>query len=142
METRESPRGLTILCMSDVLFDFNQATLKPEAADKLARVAKIVASHPELRVEIEGYTDSAGDDQYNLELSRKRALAVRDFLGQQVRDFLGQQGIDTERAAARGLGEAQPVASNDTPAGRQQNRRVEPILSGDELGTGEASRAR
>jgi len=132
METRDSARGL-IVCMSDVLFDSSQATLTPGAREKLTKVFGIVQSQPGLRLEIEGHTDSLGPDEFNQKLSEQRSLAVRDYLA--------QQGIPTAHVTARGLGENQPVASNSTAAGRQRNRRVELVLSGDPIGTqGSASR--
>jgi outer membrane protein OmpA-like peptidoglycan-associated protein len=126
LETRDSARGL-IVNMSDVLFDTGKYTLRPLAREKLAKISGIVLAHPSLRLEVEGYTDSVGTDEYNMQLSENRANSVRDFL-------VGQ-GTSTSSIAARGFGESQPVATNDTAAGRQQNRRVELVVSGDVIGT-------
>ncbi len=126
LETRESARGL-IVNMSDVLFDTARYTLKPGAREKLARVAGIVLAHPGLKLEVEGHTDSVGSDEYNQKLSEHRASSVRDYLV--------SQGLDSSSITSRGFGESQPVASNDTAAGRQQNRRVELVVSGDIIGT-------
>jgi outer membrane protein OmpA-like peptidoglycan-associated protein len=125
LETRESARGL-IVNMSDVLFDFAKHTLRPGAREKLARVAGILLAYPALILEVEGHTDSVGSDEYNDRLSERRAASVRDFLV--------AQGIPAASITARGFGETQPLASNDNAAGRQQNRRVELIVSGETLG--------
>jgi outer membrane protein OmpA-like peptidoglycan-associated protein len=125
LETRESARGL-IVNISDVLFDTGQYTLKPAAREKLAKVSGIVLAHPGLRLEVEGHTDSVGGDEFNQQLSEKRAATVRDFLV--------QQGIAITTVTARGFGKTMPVASNDTAAGRQRNRRVEMIVAGDVIG--------
>jgi outer membrane protein OmpA-like peptidoglycan-associated protein len=125
LETRESARGL-IVNISDVLFDTGQYTLKPAAREKLAKVSGIVLAHPGLRLEVEGHTDSVGSDEFNQQLSEKRAATVRDFLA--------QQGIGINALSARGFGKTMPVASNDTAAGRQLNRRVEMIVAGDVIG--------
>jgi outer membrane protein OmpA-like peptidoglycan-associated protein len=125
LETRETARGL-IVNVSDVLFDTGSATLKPGAREKLARVAGILASHPDLKIEIEGHTDSVGGDDYNQRLSERRAESVRTYLV--------QQKISPASVGAEGLGESQPVASNSTAAGRQQNRRVELVVSGESIG--------
>ena len=125
LETRESARGL-VVNISDVLFDTGQYTLKAAAREKLAKVSGIVLAHPGLNLQIEGHTDSVGSDQLNQTLSEKRANAVRDFLV--------QQGLPTTAISTRGFGKTVPVASNDTAAGRQQNRRVEMIVSGDVIG--------
>jgi outer membrane protein OmpA-like peptidoglycan-associated protein len=125
LETRESARGL-IVNISDVLFDTGQYTLKPAAREKLAKVSGIVLAHPGLRLEVEGHTDSVGSDELNQQLSEKRASTVRDYLV--------QQGIGINAVSARGFGKTMPVASNDTAAGRQQNRRVEMIVAGDVIG--------
>jgi outer membrane protein OmpA-like peptidoglycan-associated protein len=126
LETRESARGL-IVNMSDVLFDFGKATLKPGTREKLAKVAGIVLAHPGLTLEVEGHTDSIGSDEYNQKLSEARASAVRDYLA--------GQGIKSDAITARGFGKTQPVASNSTAEGRQRNRRVEMVVSGDIIGT-------
>jgi len=125
LETRDSARGL-IVNISDVLFDTGQYSLKPAAREKLAKVSGIVLAHPGLRLEVEGHTDSVGSDDFNQQLSEKRSAAVRDYLV--------QQGISINSVTARGFGKTQPVASNDTASGRQQNRRVEMIVAGDVIG--------
>ncbi len=125
LDTRETPRGL-IINISDVLFDSGQYTLKPLAREKLARVSGIVLAHPGLRLEAEGHTDSVGSDSLNQQLSERRAMTVRDFLA--------QQGIPITSLNARGFGKTLPVASNDSAAGRQLNRRVELVVAGDVIG--------
>jgi outer membrane protein OmpA-like peptidoglycan-associated protein len=125
LETRETARGL-IVNISDVLFDTGQYSLKPGAREKLAKVSGIVLAHPGLRLEVEGHTDGVGSDEFNQQLSERRAAAVRDFLL--------QQGISINAVTARGFGKTMPAASNDTPAGRQLNRRVEMIVAGDVIG--------
>jgi len=125
LETRDTARGL-IVNMSDVLFDFGKYTLRSGAREKLAKISGIVLSHPELKLEMEGHTDSVGSDEFNQQLSENRAGAVRDY-------FL-QQGIASNNLTARGFGETTPVASNDTAEGRQRNRRVELVVSGDVIG--------
>ena len=126
LETRDTARGL-IVNMSDVLFDFGKYTLRPGARERLAKISGIVLGHPGLRLEVEGHTDSIGSDEYNQRLSENRATSVRDYLV--------QQGISMNDIVARGFGETSPVASNDTDAGRQQNRRVELVVSGEVIGT-------
>jgi hypothetical protein len=114
--------------MSDVLFDFNQATLKPGAQLRLAKVSGIIMAYPDLKLEIDGFTDNKGTPQYNMTLSDKRAKAVRDFLV--------SQGVATDAVTTKGFGESNPVATNATAAGRQQNRRVELVVSGSSIGSG------
>lgn len=126
LETRDSARGL-IVNMSDVLFDFGKATLRPEAREKLAKISGIVISHPGLDLELEGHTDSIGSDEFNQKLSEQRAESARRYL----RDA----GIPADKLEARGFGESSPVADNDTDAGRRQNRRVELIVSGEIIGS-------
>jgi outer membrane protein OmpA-like peptidoglycan-associated protein len=123
--TRDTARGL-IVNMSDVLFDTNQATLKPGAKEKMAKVSGILLAYPTLHLVLEGHTDSTGSDEYNLELSRRRADSVRDYLV--------SNGISASNIEARGMGKDNPVATNDTAAGRQQNRRVEMVVNGDVIG--------
>jgi outer membrane protein OmpA-like peptidoglycan-associated protein len=127
LETRESARGL-IVNINDVLFDFNKYTLKPGAREKLAKVAGILLAYPGLKVQLEGHTDSIGTEEYNLKLSEARAGAVRDYLV--------SQSVPATNLTAAGFGKDNPVASNDTAAGRQQNRRVEMVVSGDPIGVG------
>jgi outer membrane protein OmpA-like peptidoglycan-associated protein len=125
LETRETARGL-IVNISDVLFDFNQYTLKPGAREKLAKVSGILLAYPGLKIQLEGHTDSIGTDDYNMKLSQQRADAVMQYLV--------TQGVPDAGLTSVGLGKAGPVASNDTDAGRQQNRRVEMVVSGDPIG--------
>jgi len=125
LQTRDTARGL-IVNMSDVLFDTAKFTLRPEAREKLAKVAGIVAGHPGLRLAVEGYTDNVGGDDYNQQLSERRGVAVRDYLT--------QQGMQAGSVSTQGFGKSQPVASNETASGRQQNRRVELVISGDIIG--------
>ncbi len=125
LQTRDTARGL-IVNMSDVLFDFNQATLKPGAKEKLAKVSGILLAYPALHLSVEGYTDSIGTPEYNMKLSQRRADSVRDYLV--------SHGISADNVQAIGKGEANPVATNSTAAGRQQNRRVELVVSGDIIG--------
>jgi outer membrane protein OmpA-like peptidoglycan-associated protein len=126
LQTRDTARGL-IVSMPDVLFDFNKYTLKPEARERLARVSGIVLAYPDLKLQVEGYTDSIGSEEYNQTLSEKRAEAVRDYLV--------SSGVSMNNVAAQGLGKADPVADNSTAAGRKLNRRVEMIVSGDVIGS-------
>jgi outer membrane protein OmpA-like peptidoglycan-associated protein len=125
LETRETARGL-IVNINDVLFDFNKYTLKPGAREKMAKVSGILLAYPGLKLQLEGHTDSVGGDEYNLQLSQQRADAVRDFLT--------EQGVAVANITSIGLGKSDPVASNDTAAGRQQNRRVELVVSGETIG--------
>ena len=126
LETRETARGL-VVNVSDVLFDFDSANLKPGAREKVAHVAGILKSHPDLRIQVEGHTDSVGSDGYNLRLSERRAESVRASMV--------QQGINRDAVGTNGFGESEPVATNGTAAGRQQNRRVEIVVSGASIGT-------
>ena len=126
LETRDTARGL-IVNMSDVLFDTGRYSLRAGAREKLARVAGIISGHPGLKLDVEGYTDSVGADGYNQQLSEQRAGAVRDYLT--------QAGIPLNSVTAKGFGKTQPVATNDTAVGRQQNRRVELVVSGEIIGT-------
>jgi outer membrane protein OmpA-like peptidoglycan-associated protein len=126
LQTRDSARGL-IVSMSDVLFDTGKYSLKPGAREKLSKVAGILLAYPGLDIEVGGYTDSVGGDEMNQQLSENRAGSVRDYLV--------QQGVATNAVTARGFGETLPVASNDNSAGRQQNRRVELLVSGEVIGS-------
>jgi outer membrane protein OmpA-like peptidoglycan-associated protein len=126
LQTRDSARGL-IVSMSDVLFDTGKYSLKPGAREKLAKVAGILLAYPGLNIEIGGYTDNVGSDQMNQTLSENRAGSVRDYLV--------QQGVLTNSVSARGYGNTLPVASNDDSSGRQQNRRVELLVSGESIGS-------
>jgi outer membrane protein OmpA-like peptidoglycan-associated protein len=124
LEARDTDRGL-VLTLGDVLFDSGEASLLPGAVTTIDRLAQFMGDYPERSVRIEGHTDSAGDEEANQRLSERRAGAVRDALV--------ARGIDAARIAAVGYGEVRPVASNDTPGGRQQNRRIEVVVS-DEQG--------
>jgi outer membrane protein OmpA-like peptidoglycan-associated protein len=126
LQTRDSARGL-IVSMSDVLFDTGQYSLKPGAREKLAKVAGILLAYPGLNIAVGGYTDNVGGDSMNQILSEHRAGSVRDYLV--------QQGVAGNSVSARGFGNTLPVSSNDNSAGRQQNRRVELLVSGDAIGT-------
>lgn len=124
LQTRDTARGL-IMNMSDVLFDTGKYTLKPAAREKLAKLAGIVLAYPGLTLEIDGYTDSVGSDEFNQTLSEERASSVRDYLT--------EQGVSPNSITAKGFGKTNPVASNDTAEGREQNRRVELVVSGDAI---------
>lgn len=126
LQTRDTARGL-IVNMSDVLFDTGKYTLRPLAREKLAKVAGIVSGHPGLSLAVEGYTDSVGGDDYNQRLSEQR--------GEAVRSYLTQEGMAAGAVTSKGFGKGQPVATNDTAAGRQLNRRVDIVISGDIIGT-------
>jgi len=125
LQTRDSARGL-IVSMSDVLFDTGKYSLKPGAREKLAKVAGILLAYPGLSIEVGGYTDNVGGDAMNQTLSENRASSVRDYLV--------NQGVATNSVSSKGFGNTLPVASNDNSAGRQQNRRVELLVSGDAIG--------
>jgi outer membrane protein OmpA-like peptidoglycan-associated protein len=126
LQTRDTPRGL-VVSMPDVLFDFNKYALKPEARERLARISGIVLAYPDLKLAIEGYTDSIGTDEYNQTLSEKRA--------QTVQAYLVGSGVAPDHVTAAGFGKDNPVADNTTAAGRKLNRRVEMVVSGDVIGT-------
>jgi outer membrane protein OmpA-like peptidoglycan-associated protein len=125
LQTRDTARGL-IVSMSDVLFDTGKYSLKPGAREKLAKVAGILLAYPGLNVEVGGYTDNVGGDSMNQTLSENRASSVRDYLV--------QQGVASGSVSSKGFGNTLPVASNDNSSGRQQNRRVELLVSGDAIG--------
>jgi len=125
LQTRDTARGL-IVSMSDVLFDSGKYSLKPGAREKLAKVAGILLAYPGLNIEVGGYTDNVGGDAMNQTLSEHRAGSVRDYLV--------QEGVSTNSVSSRGFGNSLPVASNDNSAGRQQNRRVELLVSGEAIG--------
>ncbi len=125
LQTRETPRGL-VVNMNDVLFDTGKYTLKEPAKEKLAKISGIILSHPGLNLQVEGYTDSTGTDQLNQKLSEQRANAVRDYLS--------GEGLSPQSMTAVGYGKADPIASNDTSIGRQLNRRVEMVVSGEVIG--------
>ncbi len=125
LETRETARGL-IVNMSDVLFDFNKFTLKPDAREKLAKVSGILLAYPDLRLQVEGYTDNIGSEEYNQKLSEQRAGTVRDYLV--------AQGVQQANITAQGYGKSDPIADNSTSAGRAKNRRVQLVVSGNAIG--------
>jgi len=126
LQTRDTARGL-IVSMSDVLFDTGKYSLKSGAREKLAKVAGILLAYPGLNIAVGGYTDNVGGDSMNQTLSENRAGSVRDYLV--------QQGVSTNSVSARGFGNTLPVSSNDNASGRQQNRRVELLVSGEAIGT-------
>jgi outer membrane protein OmpA-like peptidoglycan-associated protein len=126
LETRDTARGL-VVNMSDVLFDSGKFTLRAPAREKLAKISGIVLAYPSLRLAVEGNTDSVGTEAFNQELSEQRAEAVRDYLT--------KEGIPAASTTAAGFGKTRPIASNDTSDGRQQNRRVELVVSGEVIGT-------
>ena len=106
---------------ADVLFDFDKADVRSDAAEALAHLATLIRGYPDRRVRLEGHTDAKGDDAYNQRLSERRAAAVARWLTE-------REGIEAARLAPRGFGEKQPAASNDDDAGRQKNRRVEVVI--------------
>ena len=122
LQAKQTDRGM-VMTLSDVLFDTGKATLKPGATRDLDRLAQALKDNSNTKVKIEGYTDSVGSDSYNQQLSERRAQAVADAL--QMR------GVPADRYQVEGLGKEYLVATNDTPAGRQQNRRVEIVFSDD-----------
>jgi outer membrane protein OmpA-like peptidoglycan-associated protein len=126
LETRDTARGL-VVNMADVLFDTGKYNVRPEAREKLARLSGIVLAHPGLNLEVEGHTDSTGSDEFNQKLSEQRASTVQSYLI--------AQGLASNSVTARGFGKSVPVADNSTAAGRQQNRRVEIVVSGEVIGT-------
>ncbi|MDT8386205.1 MAG: OmpA family protein [Thiogranum sp.] len=119
LRARQTDRGVEIT-LGNVLFEFNRAELKPGAERNLQPLVDYLRSNPQRDLLIEGHTDSVGSEQYNQELSRERAAAVQRFLT--------RQGISRDRLTIRGYGEQYPVASNNTDAGRQQNRRVDVVI--------------
>jgi len=125
LQTRDSARGL-IVSMSDVLFDTGKYSLKPGAREKLAKVAGILLAYPGLNIAVGGYTDNVGGEAMNQKLSENRAGSVRDYLV--------QEGVSTNSVTVEGYGNSSPVATNDNSAGRQQNRRVELVVSGEAIG--------
>jgi len=128
LATTETARGL-IVNMSDVLFDTGKYTLKPDTKVALAKVSGILEAYPSLKLQVEGYTDSVGSDEYNEKLSENRADSVKDFLV--------SQGVKMDNISAAGYGKSDPVADNSTAAGRAQNRRVQLVVSGSAIGVGQ-----
>jgi len=125
LETKDTPRGL-VVTMADVLFDVGKYDLRPATREKLARLSGIVLAHKGLQLDIEGHTDSTGSDDLNQTLSERRAASVQSYLV--------QQGLAADSVTAKGFGKTMPIADNSTAAGRQQNRRVEIIVSGEVIG--------
>jgi len=125
LETKDTAQGL-IVNMPDVLFNLNSASLKPEARERLAKVAGILIAYPDIHVEVDGYTDNTGTASYNQQLSEQRA--------QNVREYLVQQGVPSGSVISKGFGQNNPIASNDSPDGRRQNRRVSLLVSGQSIG--------
>jgi outer membrane protein OmpA-like peptidoglycan-associated protein len=125
LPTSDTPRGL-VVNMGDVLFDVGKSNLRSEAREALAKLSGIVLNYPSLHLNIEGYTDSTGSDEFNQKLSEQRAEAVQGYVI--------EQGLSASGVTAKGLGKSMPVADNDTTAGRQKNRRVEIIISGEVIG--------
>jgi len=132
LQTSESARGL-IVNMSDVLFDTGKYTLKPEAREKLAKVSGILLAYPGLKLQVEGYTDNIGGDEYNQKLSEQRAGSVKDYLE--------SQSVKDSNISATGYGKSNPIADNSTSQGRSQNRRVQLVVSGDAIGVQESNPA-
>ncbi len=132
LETRDTPRGL-VVTMADVLFDTGKYDLRPAARERLARLSGIVLAHPGLNLEVEGHTDSTGSDELNQKLSEQRAATTRSYLV--------DQGLAASQVTSKGFGKTMPVADNNTAAGRQKNRRVELIVSGEVIGTKIGARA-
>lgn len=123
LQAKQTERGL-VLTLGDVLFDTAQATLKAGAASTIDRLAQFMRDYPDRQVMVEGHTDSRGEEEFNRDLSERRAAAVRNALV--------ERGIELQRISTVGLGEAYPVAGNDSAAGMQQNRRVEIVISDEE----------
>ena len=126
LETRDTPRGL-VVNMGDVLFDFGKYDLRPEAREKLAKLSGIILGHPGLNLAVEGHTDNVGSDEVNQKLSEKRAETVRGYLI--------EQKLADNTVTSYGFGKTSPVADNSSAAGRQKNRRVEIVVSGEVIGT-------
>jgi outer membrane protein OmpA-like peptidoglycan-associated protein len=125
LATRDTPRGL-VITMADVLFDTGKYDLRMGTREQLAKLSGIVLAHPGLRLEVEGHTDSTGSDEFNQKLSEQRAEAVEEYLV--------KQGLSSGSVTAKGFGKSMPVSDNETAAGRQKNRRVEIIVSGEVIG--------
>ena len=126
LQTRATARGL-IVNMSGVLFQNGRATLLPAAREKLSKIAGILSTHKGLMVEADGFTDSTGSDEFNLRLSGKRA--------ENTKDYLVSQGVPSDSISFKGFGKENPIASNETDAGRKENRRVELVVSGEGITT-------
>lgn len=120
LQAQRTERGI-VMSLGDVLFATGSAQLTAGAQSRLDRLAQFLQQYPDRTLRIEGYTDSTGSSATNLRLSEARAMAVRDALT--------ERGVNPSRIVAQGMGEAQPIASNSTESGRQQNRRVEVVIS-------------
>jgi outer membrane protein OmpA-like peptidoglycan-associated protein len=126
LETRDTERGL-VVNMGDVLFDFGKYDLRPDAREKLAKLSGIILGHPGLNLAVEGHTDNVGSDEVNLKLSERRAETVRGYLI--------EQGLADNTVTSYGFGKTSPVSDNSSAAGRQKNRRVEIVVSGEVIGS-------
>lgn len=120
LKAEETDTELKLMLDASVLFDYDQSNIRPDAEISLLSVLMVIEEYPSSKIRIEGHTDGTGEEDYNLDLSKKRA--------QSVRDWLIERGCDSERLVPIGFGESKPIASNDTEEGRQQNRRVEIII--------------
>ena len=130
VEARDSERGL-VLTLGDVVFEAGKASLQPSAMTAIDRLAQLLSVYPERSIRIEGHTDAVGDDAANQELSLRRAAAVRDALL--------ARGVDASRIEAVGYGATRPIADNRTESGRQKNRRIDIVLSGEQILSNEHS---
>lgn len=119
LQARVTERGI-VLTLSDVFFEVDSANLKPEGMQNLAQLSAFLSAHPDRALTIEGHADSTGTDEYNQNLSERRAAAVRTYLA--------ASGVDPTRVFAQGFGERYPIASNDSTQGRAMNRRVEMLV--------------
>jgi outer membrane protein OmpA-like peptidoglycan-associated protein len=121
LAARETDLEIRVELPADVLFDFDKAAIRSDAAQALKQLATVIRAYPSGATELSGHTDSKGDDAYNQRLSERRAEAVKSWL-------VTSEGIPADRLTSRGWGERKPVASNDDDAGRQKNRRVEVVI--------------
>jgi outer membrane protein OmpA-like peptidoglycan-associated protein len=123
----ETERGTLVSLPGDVTFDYDKATIRPDARPTLDKLAELIKAQKPGSIAVEGHTDSKGDDRYNQKLSEARATAVRDYL-------ISVKTVDGTKLTTKGFGELKPVAPNatadgaDDEAGRAKNRRVEVIL--------------
>ncbi len=123
LNAQSTDQGLVVPLPEQVLFDFNSAEVRDDAKATLDKVAQVIGFYSDALVEIQGHTDDRGTDEYNLDLSQRRADAVRDYL-------VAVRAINPDMLMARAFGKAQPVAPNDTEENRQRNRRVEVVILG------------
>jgi outer membrane protein OmpA-like peptidoglycan-associated protein len=114
---RQQEDMLSIILKGDIIFAKNSAKVKKEMYPEIKRIADVMIQYPDTRITVEGHTDNSGKEAYNMKLSKQRAESVRDLLV--------ENGVDASRVSVMPFGETSPIASNDTPEGRQQNRRVE-----------------